>query len=111
MSEPLRERQVLIEAALEHLQKSQVGVTGILNVVGKRLLDIANVSGLKVHCASAASSSEYGHSSRTADVVLPFIGIGMPVQFAYPSRMHGDYGRRNRGGHFEACLLYTSRCV
>src|SRR5260370_193706 len=79
VGEPLRKRQVLIEAALEHLQKFQVVVAGILNVVGQRLEDISNVPGLKVHGAGTASGSEHSHSSSTADVVLPFVGIGMPM--------------------------------
>src|ERR1700728_411297 len=71
----------------------------------QRLLNIANVSGLKVHGASAASGSENGHSSSTAHVVLPFVGIGMPMQFPYPSRMDGHYGRGNRRGHFELARI------
>src|SRR5580658_1620363 len=105
MCEPFRQRKILIEAALEHLQKLEVGVARILHVVGQCLEHIANVSSLKVHGAGAASGSEHGHPSGTADVVLPFVGIGMPVQFAYPSRMNRDYGGCNRGGYFERARI------
>src|SRR5258708_28540384 len=101
VAESFREREVLIEAALEHFQKFQVGVARVLNIVGQRFLDIANVPGLKVRSTGAASGCEHRHSSCTADEVLPFVGIGMPVELANPSRMDGYHRRRNRGGNVE----------
>ena len=101
MGEPFREGKVLIEAALEHLQKFEIGIAGILDVMGQRFEDIADVSGLKVHGASAASRGENRHSSGAADKVLPFISIGMPVQFANASGMDGDDCGRDRRRDFE----------
>src|SRR5271154_3005646 len=48
-------------------------VARILDVMGQRLEDVANVSGLKVHGAGAASGGEYSHAPLSADVVLPFV--------------------------------------
>ncbi len=96
MLQPLRQRQILIHVALEHLQKFQVRVTRILNVVRQRLLYISDIACLKIHRARPSSRGEYRHSARAADEVLPFIRIRMPVQFAYTARMNGYNRRRNR---------------
>src|SRR5215469_1250612 len=86
MPEPFRQREVLIKAALEHLQKLKLCIPRVLDIMRQRLLDIANVPSLKVHRARTPSSSEYRHPSVTADVVLPLVGIRMPMQFANCSR-------------------------
>src|SRR5437870_10193529 len=45
----IRKRQVLMEAALEHLQEDQVCVRGILDSMQQALLHVPDVSCLKVH--------------------------------------------------------------
>ena len=108
MREPFRERQILIGIALEHLQKFQVGVARILHIMRQRLQHVAHISRLKIHGTSAASGGEHGHSSLSCNVVLPFVGVGMPVQFANPSRMHRHNRRRDRGGNFELAGIHNA---
>ena len=88
-------RDSLIDVALEHLQKFEVGIARVLDVVRQRLLDIANIARFEIHRTSAASRGEDGHSSLPAHEVLPLVGIWMPVQFADPARMHSHDRRRD----------------
>src|ERR1700691_4642330 len=108
MREPFRERQVLVDIALEHLQKFQVGVARILHIMRQRLQHVAHISRLKIHGTGAASGGEHGHSSLSCNVVLPFVGVGMPVQFANPPRMHRHNRRRDRGGNFELPKIHNA---
>src|SRR5260370_24754528 len=58
----------------------------------ERFLNVAHVAGLEVHGASAAAGGEYGHASLAAKVVLPLVGIGVPMQFADAARLDGYDG-------------------
>src|SRR5450759_1541677 len=42
--EPLGERNVFVERALEHLEEDEVGVAGVFDPVGNGLLNVANVA-------------------------------------------------------------------
>src|SRR6266436_2052658 len=48
----------------------------------KRLLYVANVASLEIHGTGVAVSRENRHPSLASHVVLPFIGVFVPVQFA-----------------------------
>src|SRR5438874_3619440 len=43
VSEPLRKRKLLIAIALEHFEKNQIGIAGVLDVMQQRFLHIAHV--------------------------------------------------------------------
>src|SRR6185312_5838354 len=62
---------------------------------------ITYVAGSKVHGPGPAAGGEDRHSGLSADVVLPFIGMRMPVQLSQSSRLHGNQRCRNRGGGLE----------
>ena len=47
--------------------------------------DVTDVPGLKVEGSCLTRSSKHAHARLTADVVLPFIGVRMPVQFSQPA--------------------------
>src|SRR5260370_13764277 len=70
--QPLRKRQILIEAALEHLQEDQVSIAGIFDVMQQGFFDVPDISRLKVHRASAVTCRHHSHSSLARDVILPF---------------------------------------
>src|SRR5260370_4259618 len=95
VGQPLRQRKILIVAALEHLQEDQVRVTCILNVMQQRFLHVPDVSRLKVQRASAVASRHHSHASLPTDVILPLVGIGMPVQFPQPSWLNRHHGHRH----------------
>jgi len=99
--EPFRECEILIKAALEHLQELKLSTADVLDIMRQGFLDIANISSLKVHGAGTASCSEHRHSSATADVVLPFVGVRMPMQFADSTGDDGNDRGCDRGGDFE----------
>src|SRR5437016_14582141 len=72
VSQPLRKGEVLKTIDLaEHLQEYKIGVTCVLDVVQQGLLDVSDVSRLKVHRASLVACGHHGHSTLAANVVLP----------------------------------------
>ena len=96
MRQPLVQRHILVLVALEHLKKYEILGPRILDVMRKRLLDVANVALLEIHGTGVAVSCEDCHSSFASHVILPFIGILVPVQFAQSSGMNDDMRRRDR---------------
>src|SRR4029453_4695182 len=50
------------------------------------LRDITDVSGVQEFRPETAVRPKHCHTDRAVDYVLPFIGIGMPVQFAEGAR-------------------------
>src|SRR5580765_6364726 len=95
VGQPLRKRQVLVEAALEHLEKDQVCVPSIFDVMQKRLFNVPDVSLLKIHRASAVACGHHRHSPLTRDVILPLVGVGVPVQLPQTSRVYRDHCHRD----------------
>ena len=81
VGQPLRKRQVLVKAALEHFQEDEICIPRVFDVMQKRLFDVADISRLKVHRASLVTRRHHCHSCLAGDVILPLVGIGMPVQF------------------------------
>src|SRR5258706_11972978 len=79
VSQPICERQVLVVAALVHFEKYQICVTCILDVMQKRFLHVSNVSRLKIQRASAIPRRHYRHSSLSTNIILPLVGIRMPM--------------------------------
>ena len=75
------DREVLVDVALEHFEEFEVGVAGVLEVVGQGFLDVADVAGLEVHGAGAATGGEDGHAAFAGHEVFPFVGVLVPVEF------------------------------
>ncbi len=92
MRQPLVQRHILVLRAFEHLKKYEILGSRILDVMRKRLLYVANVAFLEIHGTGVAVSCENCHSSFASHVILPFIGILVPVQFAQSSGMDDDPG-------------------
>ena len=85
----------MIEAALEHLQEDQVRIPCILDVMEQGFFNVPDVSLLKVHGAGAVTCGHHSHSSFARDVILPFVGVRVPVQFPQPSGVNRDHGHGN----------------
>src|ERR1700721_3535358 len=98
VGEPFGQGEVLVVAALEHFEKFQVGGARVFDVVGKRFLDVADVAHFEVHGSGAGAGGEDGHAGFSADVELPLVGIGMPVQFAHTAGADRDDGGADGGG-------------
>ncbi len=103
------EREVLKTVTSEHLQKLQIGAASILNVVRKSLLHVAYVAGFEIQGTSPTAGGKNGHSPFTRHVVLPFIGIGMPMQLAQTTRMNGHDRCRNCGRYLEGAGVHDAR--
>ena len=101
--QPLVQRQVRIIAALEHLQEAQRRVAGVLDIMAHRVRDIADVAGLVIEGARLPRGCEHAHAALAFDVVLPFVGVGMPVQFAHSAGRDFDQCSGNRLRGAESC--------
>src|SRR6202789_325276 len=96
--EPLIERYVSIVRALEDLQKSQGRRAGVLDIMTHREGDIADVSAAEIERPRLTAGGEHAHAPLTADVILPFVGVGMPVQLTQATGVDLDQSRRNAFG-------------
>jgi len=65
------------------------------------LLHVAHVASLEIRSSGTRSCCEHRHSSLAADVVLPLVGVRMPVEFTHTSRAHLNNRRRDRCRHFK----------
>src|ERR1700683_3699213 len=83
--QPLIERNISVIAALEYLKKAQRSRSSILDIVPHGKGDKADIAGLKIEGARLARRSEYAHSCLPIDIILPFIGVRMPMQLSQPS--------------------------
>jgi hypothetical protein len=79
LRQPLVQRYILILVALEQFQKYESLGPRILDLIRKRLLDVANIPFLEIHGAGITLSGENRHPSFASYVILPFIGVLMPV--------------------------------
>ena len=100
MCEPFGKREVLIIAALEHLQKLQVGSASIFDVVRERFLDVADVARFEIHGAGAAPGGKNSHAALSGVEVLPLVGIWVPMKFANSTGLD-RYDRGASRGYFE----------
>ena len=83
--------------AAEHLQEAQRFIAGVLDVVTHRERYVAHVAGLVVEGAGLAGRGEHGHAPAAADVVLPLVGVRVPMQLAHPARLNLHQRRRDGG--------------
>src|SRR5580704_2469122 len=81
MRHPFRQRDVLVFAGLEHLEKDQVGVASILDVMRIGNRDVSDIALFKVHRSGSGAGSENRHAALASNVVLPLVCVRMPVQF------------------------------
>ena len=77
---PGRERDRLVIAVVEHDEELEVLGASVLDVVPVALRHVADVAGVEFLGALAAVRSEHAHAGAAADIVLPLVGIGMPMQ-------------------------------
>ncbi len=87
MRQPVRQRHILVAIGFEQLQKHQVPVPGVLDVVRKILLHVPHIALPKVHRARPRSGRKHRHPPLALHVVLPLIGIRMPVHLPQSARM------------------------
>ena len=96
--QPLRQRQVLVDRALEHFQKFQIRRPGVFNVMRQGFLNVPDVATLEILGSRPPAGREHRHPPLARIEKLPLIRIGVPVQFAQPARLQRHH-RRRRGRH------------
>src|SRR5229473_2578642 len=79
---PLGDRYLLKHRAIEESEKFRRLAAHLLHKVTEALLDKANLPRPELFGARPAMRSEHCHPRVPADVVLPFVGIRMPMHFA-----------------------------
>jgi hypothetical protein len=92
---PLVQRYVRIIAALEDLQKAQRRGAGVFDIVPHGERDIADVPATEIERPRLSVGGEHAHAPLAADVILPFVGVGMPVQLPQAARIDLDKRGRN----------------
>src|SRR5258708_958629 len=98
--QPLRKRDVLVVRRRKDLEKDQIRVPKVFNIMGPGSFDVAHISLTKVHSASVSARGKHGHAALSFHEVLPFILVRMPVEFAQAAGLYG-YNRRGNIGRGE----------
>src|SRR6266446_10785911 len=97
--QPLVQRHIGVITTLEHLEETQGRRAGVLHVMTHREGDVTDVASLIVERSCLTRGSKHAHARLAADVVLPFIGVWMPVQFSHSTRFDlYESGRDILGG-------------
>lgn len=87
MAEPFGQRDLFVSTGAEHFQELQNIVAGVLDIVAEVPAHYPNVAGAEVVGRCLRSGIEYCHPSLAAQIVqivLPLVGVGMPVQLSHP---------------------------
>src|SRR6202050_2109313 len=101
VAEPVGQRDLFVVVAAERLDEDQVIVAGVLDVVAAVAPDQADIAGLEVGGVGVRAGVEHRHPGGALHVVLPLIGIGVPVQLPHAARLDDDQGGRDRLGRRE----------
>src|SRR5947208_14463224 len=76
-------------------------VAGVLDVVAHVARSVADVTCLVVERAGLTARGEDGHAPLAGEIVLPFVGVRVPVKLADRARFDFDSGGRDRLRHGE----------
>ena len=89
---------------LEHRDKGKVGRAGILDVMAKAFLHVADIARKKIRRRGFRPGIEDRHPPLALDVVLPLIRIRVPMHFPYAARLYRDHARRQPSStHGNSC--------
>jgi hypothetical protein len=70
---------------IEQLKEAQRLCAGVLDEVRHGFRHIADVAGAIVESARICLRSEHGHTALARHIELPFVLVGVPVDFAHPT--------------------------
>src|SRR3979409_26955 len=97
--QPLVQRHIGVITTLEHLQEAQGRSASVLDIMTRGEGDVTDISGVKVERSCLTRRSKPAHAALAVEVVLPFIGVRMPVQFTQSARFDfHESGRDSLGG-------------
>src|SRR5580700_2811674 len=91
--QPFRDRKIHKARGFEDLEETQVLVARVLDVVGQSFLHVTYIAGPEVHGACAPSTAKHRHPALPAKVVLPFVGVLMPMKLTHATGIdrHHEY--------------------
>ena len=77
--QPIGQRYFLKPVCSEDFHVFEICIAGVLDIVTKRLFDVADIAGMKVCGDGRWSGVENGYTSGALDPIVPLIGIRMPM--------------------------------
>jgi hypothetical protein len=101
MRQPVGERELLVARGSEYADELQFGIADIFDIVSEISFDVADVAGSEVHRQRFGTRIEDSHAAFALDIVLPLVGVWVPMHLPYASRWNGDQGCRHSGGNVE----------
>jgi hypothetical protein len=93
---------------LSTIQQLEIFGPSILDVVAIALRHVADVAGIELLGADAAVGAEHGHAGAAGDVVLPLVGIGVPMWLAQAARFDAHESAGHGGRDREFALRYQT---
>ena len=87
----------MIMPVVEPGQQAQDAATGVADVVSGAHRHVTNVTCLELfgHCVTHPQINT--HLGRTLKIVLPLVGVGMPVKFTHGARLDLEHGEGQCG--------------
>src|SRR6266480_1411722 len=95
-SHPLIERYIGEVITLEDFEKAHRRVAGILDVMAHGKGNETDIAGAEVEGARLTRSAEHAHACLALDVILPLVGVGVPMQLPHSAGVNFDQGRGDR---------------
>jgi hypothetical protein len=105
VSKPIRQGNLFEFGRPKDSEKLQVRVAVVLHIMSVVAWGVANIPGTEVHRAHVWAGIEHAHARLALNVVLPLIGIGMPMHLPYAAGPDRLERRGNSGGNFESCAI------
>ena len=93
--QPVGEGHLLVAVGAEDGDEDEVVGAGVDDVVAEALLDVADVAGVEVGGDRGRAGVEHGHPAAALEIVLPLVGVGVPVHGAERPGLDRDQA----GGH------------
>ena len=97
MRQPVGQGDLFVAGSLEHRDEHHVDVADILDVMPEVFLDVTDVSGIEIHRHRIRAGIEHRHLCFALDIILPFVGVRMPVHLANAARTNRHQRGRNPG--------------
>ena len=79
-------------SAIESDQQAQDAATGVADVVSSAPRHVTDVTGHELFGYRVTPSQINSHLSRTLKIVLPLVGVGVPVKLTHRTRLDLQHG-------------------
>src|SRR6266567_1426250 len=103
-SHPLIERYIGEVITLEDFEEAHRRVAGIFDVMAHGKGNETDIAGTKVEGARLTGRAEHAHARLALDVILPLVGVGVPMQLPHSAGVNLDQGRSGRSNWEDVAL-------